>query len=350
MHQQLAFLATLVLSLSLTMVFADPFAPRQITVVNNCPFTVWPASFTAGSHAGDPAGWEAKPNTSLIFSTPATWGRRLCNFSKGPNNCFCLAKSEEILFTRRISKMTGISENSVIVIFFKSLDRFVDVHWNEFASAALGSDARLITAKLGAPEYGGKDMTGHSRSEQSRLPKRQNLEKLQVIQTNDVTWRDFVVKSTVLLKLHMEHSSSQITERKPPIRCPLRRVSDFKLQSPVSSSRMEPMPTSLHVNHLVKPSKLQVQELSILLFKAVKILFNSSASDPQDNHPTRSRESNAFDSAFKSRARDAEHGVECHITGTASAALRRPSLRICRCGKEDDDDMGNIGLVISCFS
>ncbi|KAJ6538094.1 thaumatin [Mycena capillaripes] len=78
-------------------------ADRSITVINDCPFVIWPAlrylSFqqfftSTGGQPVQPPGWEAQPNTSLTFSPPTNWngriwGRRNCNFStsSGANSC-----------------------------------------------------------------------------------------------------------------------------------------------------------------------------------------------------------------------------------------------------------------------
>ncbi|KAI0072911.1 thaumatin-like protein [Panus rudis PR-1116 ss-1] len=66
---------------------------RLFTVVNVCPFTIWPAMYT-DLHVGTavpnfPTGWEAAPNTAVSFPVPDNWkaaggqiwGRRDCNFS-----------------------------------------------------------------------------------------------------------------------------------------------------------------------------------------------------------------------------------------------------------------------------
>ncbi|EKM57391.1 uncharacterized protein PHACADRAFT_255113 [Phanerochaete carnosa HHB-10118-sp] len=64
---------------------------RTFTVLNACPFTIWPAMFTdltAGTAVPDFAtGWEAAPSTSVSFTVPDNWtagriwGRRDCNFN-----------------------------------------------------------------------------------------------------------------------------------------------------------------------------------------------------------------------------------------------------------------------------
>lgn len=72
---------------------------RTFSVINNCPFTIWPAVFTdltVGSATPDaPTGWEAAPFTSFTFSVPDNWtagriwGRRDCDFTvvQGPQSC-----------------------------------------------------------------------------------------------------------------------------------------------------------------------------------------------------------------------------------------------------------------------
>ncbi|KAI0752501.1 thaumatin family-domain-containing protein [Daedaleopsis nitida] len=64
---------------------------RTFTVVNACPFTIWPAMFTdltAGTAVPDfPTGWEAPPSASVTFTVPDNWtagriwGRRDCDFT-----------------------------------------------------------------------------------------------------------------------------------------------------------------------------------------------------------------------------------------------------------------------------
>ncbi|PIL28932.1 hypothetical protein GSI_08979 [Ganoderma sinense ZZ0214-1] len=64
---------------------------RTFTVVNSCPFTIWPAIFTdlsAGTAVPDfPTGWEAPPSNSVSFTVPDNWkagriwGRRDCDFT-----------------------------------------------------------------------------------------------------------------------------------------------------------------------------------------------------------------------------------------------------------------------------
>jgi len=71
---------------------------RTITVKNACPFTIWPALFTApnlGPIPSQPTGWEAPSNSEVSFTVADNWtagriwGRRNCDFSvnPGPNSC-----------------------------------------------------------------------------------------------------------------------------------------------------------------------------------------------------------------------------------------------------------------------
>ncbi|KAJ7763971.1 thaumatin [Mycena maculata] len=72
-------------------VVADHF----ITVLNNCPFVIWPAFFTSsGGQPEQAPGWEAQPNTGLTLTMPDdwnghVWGRHNCDFStgSGPDSC-----------------------------------------------------------------------------------------------------------------------------------------------------------------------------------------------------------------------------------------------------------------------
>ncbi|KAJ7210070.1 thaumatin [Mycena pura] len=83
-----------ILPLSLAMV-SGVVADRFITVLNDCPFVIWPAFFTAsGAQPVQPSGWEAQPNSDVTFATADNWsgriwGRRNCDFSTnpGPNSC-----------------------------------------------------------------------------------------------------------------------------------------------------------------------------------------------------------------------------------------------------------------------
>ncbi|PPQ75613.1 hypothetical protein CVT26_001545 [Gymnopilus dilepis] len=72
---------------------------RTFTVVNACPFTIWPAMFTdlnvAPNVPNFPTGWEAGPMSKVSFTVPDNWkagriwARRDCDFSTnpGPNSC-----------------------------------------------------------------------------------------------------------------------------------------------------------------------------------------------------------------------------------------------------------------------
>ncbi|KAH9903185.1 thaumatin [Cubamyces lactineus] len=71
--------------------FPTPSHARTFTVINQCPFTIWPAMFTdltAGTAVPDfPTGWEAPPSNSVTFTVPDNWkagriwGRRDCDFT-----------------------------------------------------------------------------------------------------------------------------------------------------------------------------------------------------------------------------------------------------------------------------
>ncbi|TFK73272.1 thaumatin-like protein [Pluteus cervinus] len=73
---------------------------RIFTVQNNCPFTIWPATFTdlnAGTAAPCfPTGWEAPAFSSVNFTVPSNWkagriwARRDCDFSTGLGPTACL--------------------------------------------------------------------------------------------------------------------------------------------------------------------------------------------------------------------------------------------------------------------
>ncbi|KAH9936903.1 thaumatin-like protein [Amylocystis lapponica] len=74
--------------------FAARIAARSVTVTNNCPFTIWPALYTAGSSKpGQATGWEAAQYSSVTFGVPddwtagRVWGRRDCGFSGGSDSC-----------------------------------------------------------------------------------------------------------------------------------------------------------------------------------------------------------------------------------------------------------------------
>lgn len=71
--------------------FAVVTSARNMQVINNCPFTIWPAMFTdlnAGSAVPNHAtGWEAPAGSRVSFTVPDNWkagriwGRRNCNFN-----------------------------------------------------------------------------------------------------------------------------------------------------------------------------------------------------------------------------------------------------------------------------
>ncbi|KAI0260036.1 thaumatin-like protein [Gloeopeniophorella convolvens] len=73
---------------------------RLFTVVNACPFTIWPAMFTDLTVAPNvpqfPTGWESPPSTSVQFGVPDNWksgriwGRRNCDFTTNPGPTSCL--------------------------------------------------------------------------------------------------------------------------------------------------------------------------------------------------------------------------------------------------------------------
>ncbi|KIJ56348.1 hypothetical protein M422DRAFT_150344 [Sphaerobolus stellatus SS14] len=73
---------------------------RTFTVVNNCPFTIWPALFTdlnVGTAVPNfPTGWEAPAFNSVTFEVPTNWkagriwGRRDCDFTITPGAQACL--------------------------------------------------------------------------------------------------------------------------------------------------------------------------------------------------------------------------------------------------------------------
>ncbi|KAI0710074.1 thaumatin-like protein [Earliella scabrosa] len=75
-------------------VLASGAAARQMTVVNNCAFTIWPALFTdlnvSPSSPDQPTGWEQGAGQTVSFQVPndwqagRIWGRRDCDFSQGP--------------------------------------------------------------------------------------------------------------------------------------------------------------------------------------------------------------------------------------------------------------------------
>ncbi|EJD35460.1 Osmotin, thaumatin-like protein [Auricularia subglabra TFB-10046 SS5] len=83
------------------MTLVAAVSARTVTVVNACPFTIWPAVYTdpsrnPGPPAGVPAGWEAPAGSSKSFSVPdgwksgTIWARRECAFnnaSLGEQQC-----------------------------------------------------------------------------------------------------------------------------------------------------------------------------------------------------------------------------------------------------------------------
>ncbi|KAA1471977.1 thaumatin-like protein [Dentipellis sp. KUC8613] len=81
------------------LLFAQHTLARNFTVINACPFTIWPAMFTdltvASNVPSFPTGWEAPSNSQVSFTVPDNWksgriwGRRNCDFSTnpGPNSC-----------------------------------------------------------------------------------------------------------------------------------------------------------------------------------------------------------------------------------------------------------------------
>ncbi|KAI0654104.1 thaumatin [Cubamyces menziesii] len=87
---------SLVASITAISLFADVFA-RELTIENNCPFTIWPALFTTPGlpTPSQATGWTQAAFESLSFGVPDTWGgriwaRRDCNFdvpNPGPNSC-----------------------------------------------------------------------------------------------------------------------------------------------------------------------------------------------------------------------------------------------------------------------
>ncbi|KAL4242727.1 Thaumatin family protein [Abortiporus biennis] len=80
--------------LILTTLTIPPVYGRTFTVLNACPFTIWPAMFTdlnAGQAVPNfPTGWQADPLTSVTFDVPDNWkagriwGRRDCDFTLAP--------------------------------------------------------------------------------------------------------------------------------------------------------------------------------------------------------------------------------------------------------------------------
>ncbi|KAM5538515.1 hypothetical protein V8D89_007848 [Ganoderma adspersum] len=80
-------------------VLAAEVAGRQMTVVNNCAYTVWPGLYTDPSSPSKPTqatGWQQNAHQKVSFSVPNNWksgriwGRTGCDFSKGapgPTQC-----------------------------------------------------------------------------------------------------------------------------------------------------------------------------------------------------------------------------------------------------------------------
>ncbi|RDX57534.1 thaumatin-like protein [Polyporus arcularius HHB13444] len=80
-------------------VLASSAAARTFTVVNKCPYTIWPALFTdsnvSPSKPDQTTGWEQAAGQTVTFNVPndwqagRIWGRRDCDFSTnpGPNSC-----------------------------------------------------------------------------------------------------------------------------------------------------------------------------------------------------------------------------------------------------------------------
>ncbi|KAI0787891.1 thaumatin-like protein [Fomes fomentarius] len=88
------------LLVTVTLALVSSATARTFTVVNNCPFTIWPGLFTdlhAGSSVPDQArGWEQASQQTVTFNVPddwqagRIWGRRDCDFNNGtpgPNSC-----------------------------------------------------------------------------------------------------------------------------------------------------------------------------------------------------------------------------------------------------------------------
>jgi len=81
------------------LAFLSSATARTFTVINACPFTIWPAMFTdlhvAPNVPNFQTGWEAGAFTQVSFTVPDNWkagriwGRRNCNFATnpGPNSC-----------------------------------------------------------------------------------------------------------------------------------------------------------------------------------------------------------------------------------------------------------------------
>lgn len=84
--------------LSVLALAAAPSLARNFTVINACPYTIWPAIFTDSSAGaavpGIETGWEAVPKSSRSFSVPDNWragriwARSECSFtSAGSGTC-----------------------------------------------------------------------------------------------------------------------------------------------------------------------------------------------------------------------------------------------------------------------
>ncbi|KNZ50935.1 hypothetical protein VP01_416g10 [Puccinia sorghi] len=79
------------------LLLASSTLARTFTILNKCPFTIWPAHFTNPDSptklTSQPAGWEAASGSQTSFQVPDQWagrfwGRRNCDFSKaGPTSC-----------------------------------------------------------------------------------------------------------------------------------------------------------------------------------------------------------------------------------------------------------------------
>ncbi|KAL1753426.1 thaumatin [Schizophyllum commune] len=79
-------------------VLATSASARQMTVKNNCDFTVWPAIFTDPSSGDSPdhaTGWEAAAGSTEQFEVPDNWtagriwGRTGCDFSSTQDQTSC---------------------------------------------------------------------------------------------------------------------------------------------------------------------------------------------------------------------------------------------------------------------
>ncbi|KAF8271229.1 thaumatin [Lactarius quietus] len=69
---------------------------RNITVTNNCAFTIWYIYTSMGTIPDHPTGWAAPSHSSVSFTVPGNWSygqiwaRRDCDFDKNPNPHSCL--------------------------------------------------------------------------------------------------------------------------------------------------------------------------------------------------------------------------------------------------------------------